>query len=225
MPSNWRAFAATLHTAFWHSGAAYLVHPQKPLYYIRIPKAGNTSIGRAFLEARFQYLPDLSATQVNLLCQAWQQNRFTASLKHFTGFTLVRHPLHRLVSVYRDFFEFPRDDFFIYQGYLFNILPQRLSFADFVQRVVSIPVRLLDGHLMPQHLLIKPFQRPGFNVKIFKLEEPEKWKDFLQAHQLNAFHDNASAFDYNYRQYYTPSVKKKALQLYGSDCRLFGYEQ
>jgi hypothetical protein len=78
---------------------------------------------------------------------------------------------------------------------------------------------------MPQHLLIKPFLRPGFNVKIYKLEEPEKWKDFLQAHQLNAFHDNASAFDYNYRQYYTPSVKKKALQLYGSDCRLFGYEQ
>lgn len=222
-PSNWRSFAALLKSSLNQRGG-HLFLPDRDLYYIRIPKSGSTSLAKALLHARFPELPELNATQINFLCDTWIERSINKSqLKHAAGFTVVRHPLQRLVSVYRDFFEYPRDDFFIYHGYLFNILPQQISFEEFVRRISKIPVLLLDPHLRTQSLFLRPYQRRKLQVKVFKLEEADALNEFLRNNNLAIYHENRSAESYDYRDYFTPSVKKLALQVYADDYKVFGY--
>lgn len=222
-PSNWKAFGALLKASVFQRGG-HLLHPDNHLYYIRIPKSGSTSIGKTLLQARFPGLTGLHSTQINLLSDVWICRRIdTRQLKQAIGFTAVRHPLHRLVSVYRDFFEFPRDDFFIYHGYLFNILPQQLSFGEFVRRISIIPAKLLDPHLCPQHYFIKPYRQNQLTVKVFRLEEPELLRAFLRENNLELLYENRAEHQYDYRDYYTSTTKQTALKMYADDCRVFGY--
>ncbi len=225
VPSNWRAFVGHVVSALKQSSPGHLLHPFRSLYYIRIPRSGGTSLARAFLTARYPHLPDITPTQMNLLCDAWLSHKVNRSLKTRTGFAVVRHPLHRLVSVYRNFFEQPHDDIFIYQGYLFNILQPGLSFEEFVRRVVQIPVRMLDRHLLPQHLFLQPYLRKNLPLRVFRLEEPENLRLFLSQNEMTLYRENASNQSYDYRDYYTPTIKKRALELYDYDCRVFGYGQ
>lgn len=222
-PSNWRAFAAQLRSALRMQGM-YLLHPDEHLYYIRIPKSASTSLARTMLNARFPGLGKLTSTQINFLTDLWGKYSVDKRvLKNAIGFTAVRHPLHRLVSVYRDFFEYPRKSFFIYHGYLFNLIPQHLSFEEFVKRISKIPAPLLDPHLRPQHMFLKPYLKIS-EVKVFKLEQSMALEEFLHTHHLAFHHENRSAEPYDYRQYYTSALKKIALRVYEDDCRVFGYE-
>ncbi len=223
-PSNWLSFVAWVKYSVYRTGG-HLVHPDKVLYYIRIPKCGNTSLSKALLRARFPDLPDLNATQINFLSDAWIEQRIDErKLKQATGFTVVRHPLQRLVSVYRDFFEYPRDDFFIYHGYLFNILEQQISFEEFVKRISKIPLPLLDPHLRPQYFFLRPYHRKKIKVKVFKLEEADALHEFLRENNMTLYHENRSAANYDYRDYFTSSLKRRALRVYADDCEVFGYE-
>ncbi len=224
VPSNFRAFVSLMLSVFRRTGRGHLLHPNRPLYYIRIPRSAGTSLAYTILSTSFLQLPPLTPLQVNLLCDAWLRQKIDTSLRQRTGFAVVRHPLHRLVSVYRNFFECPRDDFFIYHGYLFNILPPQLTFDEFVKRITCIPVRWLDRHLLPQHTFLKPYLRRGLLVEIFRLEEPEALHAFLHRHNLELHHENASGGEYDYRAYYTAATRKRALELYAYDCRVFGYE-
>lgn len=222
-PSNWRSFAALLKSSV-HQPAGHLFHPDRHLYYIRIPKSGSSSLSKAMLQARFPGLPTLTSTQINFLCDAWIEKGIEEEkLKQAVGFTAVRHPLQRLVSVYRDFFEYPRDEYFIYHGYLFNILPQQLSFEELVRRISKIPQQLLDPHLRPQYLFLRPYQRRKLKVKVFKLEETDMLEAFLKENNLLFCHENRSAESYDYRDYFTPSVRKLAQQVYAYDYQVFGY--
>ncbi len=182
------------------------------LYYIRIPKSGNTSISKNF-----------TSTQINLLTDAWLQHDLSA-LQEFTGFTVVRNPLHRLVSVYHDIFEQDRAEIFIYQNYLGGILTKDLSFKEFVKRIVNIPDRLKDQHFKPQHLFLDAYFEQNLKPTVFKLEQPEILIDFLKPYGLNLVHLNKTS-DYHYPDYYDSETLELAIKMYTRDFKMFDYEQ
>lgn len=190
--------------------------------YIRIPKSASTSMSAALLEKIYPTLSQhkLNEVQINFLTDVNLQVHLKDGRK--TYFTIVRNPLSRLVSVYRDFYE-NKDSHFIYRDYLFGILPQSLSFPEFVDRIACIPDRLKDQHLKSQHLFLQYYQKQNISVNVFKLEDPEKLNVFLKEHSLQLPHLNKSQVGYDYRQYYTPTLLKKVSTLYHSDLEKFGY--
>lgn len=193
------------------------------LNYIRIPKAANTSISYAMLLKKYPGLKEKNPDdyQINFLTDV----NLLPSVKAETGtfFTVVRNPFARLVSVYRDFFEANHTDF-IYADYLFGILPQKISFAEFVSRISRIPDRLKDQHFRPQHLFVKPYESKGIAVNFFQLEGP-LLKSFLNEHGMELTHRNKNQDDYNYTQYYSADLVQKVYTIYETDIKKFGYQQ
>ncbi len=192
------------------------------LAYVRIPKSGNTSLSYALLMHRYKALEQQEITdeQINFLADV--NLRPAAHAKEASFFTVVRDPFKRLVSVYRDFFETPHTSF-IYDDYLFGILPQHLTFAEFVDRVSMIPDRLKDQHLKPQYLFLKPYEQRGIRVTLYKLEETENLKNFLAHHHLTLPHRNKSGEAYDFTQYYTTETLRVAYTLYKTDIHTFNY--
>ena len=194
------------------------------LSYIRIAKSASTSMCKAMLEKVYPALKQktISEQQVNYLADANLIAQATNSNNH-TYFTIVRNPLVRLVSVYRGFFE-NNSPGFIYRDYLFGVLPQHLSFSDFVNRVICIPDRLKDQHLKPQYCFLEYYEKKNITVKIFKLEDTEKINPFLNQNNLQLPHLNKSAERYDYRLYFTTNLLKVACEVYQKDIERFGYK-
>jgi len=213
------AQAAFIKNSFQQKGG-HLTAGQ--LSYIRIPKSASTSMSAALLEKVYPTLSQrkLNGVQINFLTDATLQVHLEDVSR--TYFTIVRNPFSRLASVYRDFYE-NKDSHFIYRDYLFGILPQTLTFSEFVDRISCIPDRLKDQHIKPQHLFLQYYVKQNISVKVFKLEDPEKLNAFLKEHSLQLPHLNKSQVGYDYRQYYTPSLLKKVSALYQSDLEKFGY--
>lgn len=191
------------------------------LSYIRIPKSANTSLSKGMLEKKYPSLKQKTITekQINFLTDANLQTRIEGPS---ILFTIVRNPFSRLVSVYRDFFENKSN--YIYHDYLFGILQPTISFSEFVDRIINIPDRLKDQHFRPQHTFLKYYEKENLDIKIFKLEEPEKITQFLSQHEVQLFHLNKSNEQYNYQSYYTVETLAKVSELYSIDVKRFGYE-
>lgn len=219
--SNLIAQAAFVRSSFNEKGGHLSVQKAG---YIRIPKSANTSISYAMLVKKYPALKEKNPdeTQINFLTDV-----NLLSVKGTTGenfFTVVRNPFARLVSVYRDFFETNRSEF-IYSDYLFGILAQNISFAEFVSRISRIPDRLKDQHIKPQHLFLKPYESKGITVKYVQLETPIALKSFLTEHGMELTHHNKSREAYDYAQYYDPHVFQQVYEIYEADIKKFGYQQ
>ena len=221
---NLRATAAQIKSGYQTKGG-HLIAPRQKLFYVRIPKAASTSLSYAMLAL---IKPDLKtksldSTQLNFLADAWLQSECTANLKSFAGFTAVRHPVSRLLSVYRDLFLSDNTKPFIYQNYLGGILPKNLSFDEFVERIYRIPDRFKDQHFKPQHAFVKPYQQKGINVRVFKLEEPEKLQEFLLPYNITLPHLNKTPklTPIPYRESTLNTIKK----VYTFDFEVYGYDQ
>jgi hypothetical protein len=194
------------------------------LSYVRIPKAANTSISYAMLSKKYPGLHEkkLDEYQVNFLSDV---NLLPAmKAKTDTLFTVVRNPFARLVSVYRDFFETNHSPF-IYSGYLFGILKQQISFAEFVGRINRIPDRLKDQHFRPQHFFFRPYESRGLAIEFFRLEEAANLEHFLNEHGMELTHRNKSREAYDYTQYYTPYLLQQVYEIYEADIKKFDYQQ
>lgn len=195
------------------------------LSYIRIPKSANTSMSLAMLEKLYPALKQkpVDSTQINYLTDVNIHFQKESDI-HQQYFTIVRNPFSRLVSVYRDFFEHSGSAF-IYRDYLFGVLHEQLSFAEFVDRIARIPDKLKDQHIKPQHAFLQYYERQRIPVKVFKLEEPERIHEFLSMYSLQLLHLNKSAESYDFKNYFTSSLLKKVYPLYRTDVEKFGYEQ
>lgn len=192
------------------------------LSYIRIPKSANTSVSYAMLVKKYPALKAQNPDEARINFLADVNLHAAREAGHETFFTVVRNPFARLVSVYRDFFETNRAEF-IYAGYLFGILPQKISFAEFVNRISRIPDRLKDQHFKPQHLFIEPYESKGISIKSFQLEESPELESFLKEHRMELTHRNKSAVTYDYTQYYSPYVLRQVFEIYECDIKKFGY--
>lgn len=221
---NLHAAGALIKNSLRNAGG-HLTAPGKKLFYVRIPKAANTSCSFALLKINFPDLPQaISSTQVNLLTDCWLERTVSPVLKTQTGFTLVRHPLHRLVSVYRDFFE-RKDADFIYNGYLFGVLPKSISFDEFVLRISKIPNRLKDQHFRPQSCFLETYRKEDIPVKVFKLEHRDELEGFFSSYGIEMPNLNQSPAPYDYHSYYSSRSLSIAQKMYASDFLLFNYEQ
>lgn len=220
--NNFRAQAAFIKSAFKTSGRHL---SDGTLAYIRIPKAANTSISYAMLVKKYPGLQEKAPdeTQINFLTDVNLRRLSDADAKVF--FTVVRNPFARLVSVYRDFFEYADKQKFMYADYLFGILKQDISFAEFVDRINKIPDRLKDQHFKPQHLFLSPYERKGIAVKVFPLEDRVTLEQFMDAHEMQLTHRNKSQVAYDYTQYYTPELIEKVYNIYWMDIEKFGYRK
>jgi hypothetical protein len=218
-PAPYRIFFSEIVTAA-RTQAGHLALSADGPAYIRIPKCANTSLSLALFTHRFGRLPSLSPVQINALTDSWLERKVPATLNQ-PLFTVVRNPFHRLVSVYRDFFEQPGS--YPYGNYLLGILPRTLSFHEFVSRISAIPVPFQDQHFRPQTEFLKPYHT--HRVQIFKLEEPDALHSFLSQWNITMPLQNASANPYAYRTYYTPVLEKAVQKLYTSDFEVFNYDQ
>lgn len=191
------------------------------LNYIRIPKAASTSMSKVMLEKKYPSLnqKDITEAQINFLTDV---NLQSEALNAAVYFTIVRNPFARLVSVYRDMFENP--EHYIYRDYLFGILPQQISFSDFVERINRIPDRLKDQHIRPQHSFLKYYKQRNLGVKVFKLEESEPLNQFLNQYDLILPHINRSLEPYDYRSYYNASTLDTVREIYRVDITEFNYK-
>jgi hypothetical protein len=221
---NLLAAAVELKNSF-RAQAFHLPADRLKLFYVRIPKSGSTSIASEMLKLILPELKDknLTPTQVNFLTDAWI-NPDIHSLKSFTGFTVVRHPLERLASVYRDIFDPYDNKPFLYQNYLGGILHKNLSFDDFVLRISRIPDRLKDQHFRPQYLFLEPYQRITCPFRILKLEHSDEIAAFMQTYGMGFPHLHKSR-PYNPADYYSEKSLWLAQKVYTKDFKLFGYEQ
>jgi hypothetical protein len=190
--------------------------------YIRIPKAASTSMSKALLEKMYPTLTQktITETQVNFITDL---NLQIEVVEHPIFFTIVRNPFSRLVSVYRDLLE--NKDHYIYRDYLFGILPQQISFSEFIERISRIPDRLKDQHLKPQHAFLKYYEQKNLAVKVFKLEEPEPLNQFLNQYDLKMPHINKSSGPYDYRSYYNWNTFNQVREVYQADIDRFGYKK
>jgi len=191
--------------------------------YVRIPKSANTSISYAMLVKKYPALKEKNPdeTQINFLADL---NLLSVKeTKNESFFTVVRNPFARLVSVYRDFFETNRAEF-IYTDYLFGILPQTISFAEFVSRISRIPDRLKDQHVKPQHLFLTPYENKDITIKFFQLEASMQLESFLKEHGMELTHRNKSRDVYDYTQYYSPYLLQQVYDIYEADIKKFGYQ-
>lgn len=217
------ATGALIRQSFRTTGG-HLLAEEKKLFYIRIPKSANTSCSWALLKSNFPDLPEsITSAQVNFLTDCWLQRALPPAHKTLTGFTLVRHPLHRLVSVYRDFFE-RNTPHHIYNGYLLNLLPPTLLFDEFVDRISRIPDRLKDQHFRPQHLFLDYYRKAGIPVKVFRLEQPDEWRNFLKPFGIEPGHFNKAPEPYDYRAYYSSRSLAIVSKMYAPDFSLFNYD-
>lgn len=221
---NLVATAAHIKNSF-DDTTGHLLVENAGLFYVRIPKSGSTSILSELLGLLHPALKKekLSATQLNFLADAWQQANLQ-NLTSFTGFTFVRHPLARLVSVYRDIFESTEKRPFIYQHYLAGILPKNIAFDEFVSRISLIPDTLKDQHLKPQYLFLRPYLTKGIKINVMKLEDTDSIVSFLEPYGLGFPHLNQSPI-YSYPDYYSKKSLLVAQKMYAPDFHVFNYEQ
>ncbi|MBX2962319.1 MAG: sulfotransferase family 2 domain-containing protein [Cyclobacteriaceae bacterium] len=204
--------------------AGHLVVPQQQLYYVRIPKAGSTSIGSELLK---QIHPELSheklnATQINFLVDAWLETSVSDNLKSLTGFTVVRHPFARIVSVYRDFFQDQPNRPLIYQNYLGGILQRNITFDAFIERISRIPDRFKDQHLKPQHLFLEPYRKKGLQISVLKLEALQNHQDFFSQYGITINHLNQS--DSTAEISCADSTVETIKKMYAFDFEVFSYD-
>lgn len=205
------------------SSPNFLAAEKQKLFYVRIPKAASTSVSYEMLGLIKPEIKSvtLSDVQINFLADAWSRKEFH-NLKQYSGFTIVRHPLARLVSVYRDIFKREGNPF-IYQNYLGGILTKKLSFDEFISRINRIPHWLKDQHFKPQYLFLQPFKKTS-QLHVFKLENPEQVSGFVSRYGLEFQHLNKST-PYDYLDYYSRESLSMAKKMYIHDFELFGYEQ
>ena len=205
--------------------AHHLHEPSMNLCYIRIPKAGSTSISHSMLISIYKSLKarELSASEINFLTDVNLHSGISATDELPVFFTLVRNPYARIVSVYRNFFE-NNSEKFLYQDYLFGVLKKNLSFNEFLRRVSIIPDVFKDQHLRPQTLFLEYYRKKKLNIVILKLERPGEINSFLSQYGLTLPHLNQSAEQYDYRSYYDHDSLMLASDIYGADIKAFDYQ-
>lgn len=217
--------AAFLKESLTLRGGHLAAASRDKLCYVRIPRAASTSLSYAMLASRYPALGEISLSpeQINFLTDANLDVTIAEADKKATYFTVVRNPLSRIVSVYRQFFEHPSTSF-LYEDYLFGILKKGFSFGEFVKTLEKIPTVFMDQHIRPQHRFLSFYEDRNVDVKIFKLEEPEPLRNFLTGRGLHLQPLNPSDAGYDYHDYYDHELFKTVHKMYISDVIRFGYQ-
>ena len=203
----------------------FFISDRHKVIYIRILKSAGTSMLKQFLPLIDVKLKDVDVSdeQLDVLGFYYEKKKFEPVHQGHIKFALVRNPFHRIVSAYLDLFD-PAAGTFTYSSYWFGILKQDMSFKDFIETIVKIPLALLGPHFSPQSYILK---RAGVlnNVTIYRIEKDmEQLRKFLDQYGMALPHLNKHSTSYDYRSYYDHDTFIMVSELYKEDINLLKYE-
>ena len=201
-----------------HMNKMYYVAHSHKVIYVRILKAGGTSVLAEFAKLMNNKLIDKSLSDEQVDALGYYLRNTNLPEGEYKKFAIVRDPYHRIVSVYLDLFD-KASPVFSYESYWFGILDRNMSFKDFIKVISNIPTSLLGPHFTPQHLILKEI--PG--VMVFRIEEEKELMDFLLGYGIELQHRNKSRTEYDYRTYYDKETFELVRKLYDGDVEQFGY--
>jgi len=203
-----------------HMNKMYYVAPSHKVIFIRILKAGSTSILADFTKLINSKLASRSLSDEHVDALSYYL-RTTDLPEGYKKFAIVRDPYQRVVSVYLDLFD-KSSPVFPYASYWFGILDRNLTFKDFIKVISKIPTSLLGPHFSPQHWILKGIP----DVKVFRIEEDKKeLTHFLSGYGIELQHRNKNTTEYDYRTYYNKETFALVRKLYAGDVERFGYEK
>jgi hypothetical protein len=208
--------------------SSYLVVPEKKLVYLVNSKVACSSFKQVLLAsvAGKQVSDDYSVHTDPEVVRRSRRYLGGAERKFFV-FTFVRNPFERLVSTYvNKFCDYRKIAHagFEYQYYLGGIFKPADSFAEFVDKVASIPDRAADRHFVSQSFMICRMANhpPDF---IGRLESvTEDYRELAERFGLPELpHFNKSSH-YDYREYYrSRTLVEKVYRKYRADVDDLGY--
>lgn len=206
----------------------YFVLADRKLVYLVNSKAACSSIKKSLLGAANNDFNDNNYGEIHKESKklGFVVNNINNNQKVFYGFTFVRNPFERLVSLYINKFE----DIekiekigFEYAKYLGGIFDENISFSTFIDVVSTIPDRLSERHFISQHYLIS---NSALDMDfIGKMESiNDDYQLVAQKYGLPSLpHKNKSA-SYEYKSYYTKELLEKVYHRYEKDILNFGYK-
>lgn len=202
-----------------------------PYVYFANAKCASSTIQTTVLrqEVRLGFRPFFPESGQNATGYAYFQNDF-ATLKHIGerfGFTFVRNPFARALSVYLDKIMSPKDAvaerFFRY----FPDESRDLSFGRFLERISTLHPMQMDPHWRPQSYNIAyGFLRYDLigHVERFNEHFAEAWRAIFDApvDPLRVTHNETRAAD-KLRRYYGDGEADLVRAIYSADFVNFGY--
>ncbi len=204
---------------FFQGNTRIIVWDHHKLLYVRIPKSGNVSIRKAIdghSERR------MSKTQIAGLANDW------------TGFSFVRNPWSRLLSLYKQ--KVGEDGTStrmidgVYEGFVKQGIPIRpgMNFEEFCDVVCEFPDHRTDKHLQSQAYTLVKNGQPIVPF-IGKLEcMNEDWKVLMEKvgldYELPHFNRTQQENDHYSSYYTTDTLIQKVADRYKDDVEYFGYE-
>jgi chondroitin 4-sulfotransferase 11 len=206
-------------------------------YYVQIPKTGCTSIK--------QYIKKI--TDNKIISSQWEFHKakynnvkFKDIDKNAFVFTFVRNPYDRILSCYSNKINSKKKDVIKneykkginLQFHKFNKINKKvfykgISFKDFLKSISKIPDWKADDHFRSQIEIMNYKGKINFNF-IGKFENFQTdWIKLLKISNLpknKLGHKNKSKRKKDWREYYTPELKKLVYKRYKKDFEMFGYD-
>lgn len=210
-----------------------LIHPDLSLVYVKVPKSGcSTIIARLLPEAEQNNGQSTLHLHSKNELVGFEDRNFLPYLgklrdKKFLLFTTVRNPFTRLLSAYREKIELMldaprfREEFGYSKG-------DEVTFAAFVDRLITRDPRFIDMHFQPQSLIVRPdFVKYD---KIFHLEDMQACLDWVDAQtkrkspiENSAIAPHATGATSRLAEYYDADTVQKVARYYADDFVYFGY--
>lgn len=203
-----------------------IVIEDRRLVYWFVPKAACTSVKRLIAEHLGMRIPDKKG-EIHTLPFKRALMSEAAGMKEYTHFTVVRHPMARLLSLYNNkIFRDKRNTALVRDGVTAPIFAPYggkfhadMSFPDFVRAIVSV----LDKpniHFQRQSEIV-----PDVNMLTYKVEDMGELSAFFQmkgVHQKMP-HENKTNTE-GWESHYTPELAAIVEQSYRVDFERFDYK-
>jgi hypothetical protein len=210
-----------------------MIHPDRDLVFVRVPKAGCSTVIARLIDMPPEASENTRRLHARNSLVTFDNTKFVVRLRQLseddtTLFAVVRNPLTRVLSAFREKIELQIDGPRYRQE--FGIaLDALVSFEEFVDLLVQRDPLTLDMHFMPQSLILRP---DLVRYKhLFHLEtgmtECLRWLDDYLNHSgvgAEAFvaphATNASSLA---KSVYSTKILEIVAQYYADDFKYFGY--
>jgi hypothetical protein len=210
--------------------APILVCEDLRVAYVPVPKAANSSIRIALLQAMGHKVDRTTRIHEVTRPMLVPASRFLArSRDDWFFFTTVRDPTSRAISAWKNKLAEPDEIF----GPLRRMgVTSRLDFEQFLEVCAKWPAWALNDHFMPQNLLLsRPLQAP--DLKVFHFESlSDDWHMIADALEVRGAavrpvlgRANASRRDCSRDAPVSQAARRLLGRIYGDDYDTFGYDR
>lgn len=167
-----------------------------------------------------KYLKEISQGQIE---KVWRAKPSVVQASDYFKFSFVRNPYARLFSAYRDKLQGG-----FYRGGIYGrlrIVSRDMSFAQFVDKIITLPDRLLEHHWMPQHYYLYANGTEPLWDFLGRTENPDDYEKMEQRLGLPPTPKINLTKKTDWRSAYDEDIAAKVYRLYASDFALFGYDK